>query len=156
MEDEKTKRTGHNQSFDFYPCIDPYYAFLFRIEMLLHLTDLSTESLQGQIVRQIRAKILTGELAAGADLPSIRKLAREQHISVITVQRAYETLENEGLIHSRRGKGFFVTDLSDEARKRLARKRLLEILEPRIRAALAEGLSKEEIKKVIADILEKS
>lgn len=121
--------------------------------MLLHLTDLSDESLQGQIVRQIRAKILAGELAAGADLPSIRKLAREQHISVITVQRAYEALENEGLIHSRRGKGFFVTELSDETRKKLARVRLQEILDPRIKAALAEGLSKEEIKKVIADIL---
>jgi GntR family transcriptional regulator len=121
--------------------------------MLLHLTDLSDEPLQGQIVRQIRAKILAGELAADADLLSIRKLAREQHISVITVQRAYEILENEGLIHSRRGKGFFVTELSDEARKRMARERLKEILDPRIKAALAEGLSKEEIKKVIADIL---
>jgi len=122
--------------------------------MLLHLTDLSDEPLQGQIVRQIRAKILAGELDTGTDLPSIRKLARENHISVITVQRAYETLENEGLIHSRRGKGFFVTELSDETRKRMARERLQEILKPKIKAALAEGLSKEEIRKVVADILE--
>ena len=77
--------------------------------MLLNLTDLSNEPLQSQIVRQIRAKILAGGLPAGIDLPSIRKLAREQHISVITVQRAYESLEREGLIHSRRGKGFFVS-----------------------------------------------
>jgi GntR family transcriptional regulator len=122
--------------------------------MLLHLTDLSDEPLQGQIVRQIRAKILAGDLAAGTDLPSIRKLAREQHISVITVQRAYESLENEGFIHSRRGKGFFVTELSDETRKKLARDRLQEILDPRIKAARDEGLSKEEIKKVIAEIFE--
>lgn len=122
--------------------------------MLLHLTDLSDEPLQGQIVRQIRAKILAGELTAGADLPSIRKMAREQHISVITVQRAYEALENESLIHSRRGKGFFVTELSENTKKKMARNRLKEILDPRIKAAPAEGLSKEEIKKVIADILE--
>jgi GntR family transcriptional regulator len=121
--------------------------------MLLHLTDLSDEPLQGQIVRQIRAKILAGELTAGSDLPSIRKLAREQHISVITVQRAYETLEHEGLIHSRRGKGFFVTELSEEARKVMAKERLREILEPRIKAALAEGLGEEEINKVIQNIL---
>lgn len=121
--------------------------------MLLHLTDLSDEPLQGQIVRQIRAKILAGELAADADLPSIRKLAREQHISVITVQRAYEILENEGLIHSRRGKGFFVTELSDETRKKLARNRLQEILGPKIKASLAEGLSKEEIERIITKIL---
>lgn len=121
--------------------------------MLLHLTDLSDEPLQGQIVRQVRAKILAGELAAGADLPSIRRLAREHHISVITVQRAYESLENEGLIHSRRGKGFFVTELSDETRKRMARERLRHILAPMVKAALAEGLGREEIEKVIGEIL---
>jgi GntR family transcriptional regulator len=123
------------------------------MNMLLHLTDLSAEPLQGQIVRQIRAKILAGDLAAGADLPSIRKLAREHHISVITVQRAYEALENEELIHSRRGKGFFVTELSTETRKRLARERLQEKLIPGIKAARAEGLSKEEIRSIISRIL---
>jgi GntR family transcriptional regulator len=123
------------------------------MNMLLHLTDLSDEPLQGQIVRQVRAKILAGELVPEADLPSIRKLARDQHISVITVQRAYEILENEGLIHSRRGKGFFVTELSGEKRKELARNRFLETLFPKIKAALAEGLNIEEINKVIAKVL---
>lgn len=121
--------------------------------MLLNLTDISNEPLQGQIVRQIRAKILTGELEPDADLPSIRKLASNQHISVITVQRAYETLEREGLIHSRRGKGFFVSDISKERRKALARERLYETLEPGIKTALAEGLSKEDIDKVIGKII---
>jgi len=92
-------------------------------------------------------------LTADTDLPSIRKLASEQHISVITVQRAYETLEREGLIHSRRGKGFFVSDLSKDGRRGMARERLREILEPRIKAAFAEGLSKEEISKVIGNLL---
>jgi GntR family transcriptional regulator len=122
--------------------------------MLLHLTDLSDEPLQGQIVRQIRAKILAGGLVPETDLPSIRKLAREQHISVITVQRAYETLENEGLIHSRRGKGFFVTQISAVKRKILARERLEESMRPKIKEALAEGLNKEEIKSAIAGILD--
>ena len=128
-------------------------GFVPGIGMLLNLTDLSNESLQGQIVRQIRAKILAGELDSNTDLPSIRKLASNQHISVITVQRAYETLEREGLIHSRRGKGFFVSEFSKNRRKELARDRLREILEPRIKAALAEGLSKEDINKVISKIL---
>ena len=121
--------------------------------MLLHLTDLSDEPLQGQIVRQVRAKILAGELGAGVDLPSIRRLAREHRVSVITVQRAYESLENEGLIHSRRGKGFFVTELSDETRKKMARGRLREILVPIVKAALAEGLGREEIEIMIGEIL---
>ena len=66
--------------------------------MLLNLTDLSNEPLQHQIIRQVRARILAGALIVGDSLPSIRGLAREQHISVITVQRAYEILEREGLI----------------------------------------------------------
>ena len=120
--------------------------------MLLQLTDLSAEPLQGQIVRQIRAKILAGDLPAGSDLPSIRKMASEQHVSVITVQRAYETLEHEGLIHSRRGKGFFVSELSKPGRKGMARSRLRTALEPEIKAALAEGLGEEEINAVIRNI----
>jgi GntR family transcriptional regulator len=121
--------------------------------MLLHLTDISTEPLQGQIVRQIRAKILTGELTAGADLPSIRKLASELHVSVITVQRAYESLEYQGLVHARPGRGFIVSEFSKDGRKDIARERLREVLEPRIKAALAEGLSKEEVSKIISSIM---
>lgn len=121
--------------------------------MFLNLTDLSSESLQSQIIRQIRAKILAGELKAGSDLPSIRQLAREQHVSVITVQRAYESLEREGLIHSRRGKGFFVSELSDQQKKSLAVKRLQESLEYPIKAALSEGLDKDRIHKIVENLI---
>lgn len=123
--------------------------------MFLHLTDLSAEPLQAQIIRQIRAKILVGELTSGADLPSIRRFAREHHISVITVQRAYEGLEREGLIHSRRGKGFFVTDITDKTKKVMAKGKLRDNLKPRMEEALAEGLNKEEIKEVVLDLLDK-
>ncbi|UCE39062.1 MAG: GntR family transcriptional regulator [Thermoplasmata archaeon] len=122
--------------------------------MLLNLTDLSDEPLQSQIIRQIRAKILAGELSAGDALPSIRRLAREQHISVITVQRAYESLEREGLIYSRRGKGFFVSKISDKEKKKMARERMRENLEPQITISLAEGLSEHDVTEVINLILE--
>jgi len=124
--------------------------------MLLNLTDLSDEPLQSQIIRQIRARILAGELKSGADLPSIRALARDQHISVITVQRAYENLERDGLIHSRRGKGFFVSELSEETKRQMAEERLHENLKPQILSALAEGLSPETIKKIVRNILVKN
>lgn len=116
--------------------------------MLLNLTDLSSEPLQSQIVRQIRAKILSGELSAESDLPSIRALARQQHVSVITVQRAYETLMREGLIHSRRGKGFFVSKLRDQQKYKMAKQRLLEALMPLIQVALEEGLTAQDILEV--------
>jgi GntR family transcriptional regulator len=123
--------------------------------MLLNLTDLSNEPLQGQISRQIRAKILSGELVAGIMLPSIRKLAKEQKVSVITVQRGYEVLENEGLIHSRRGKGFFVAPLQTNQKKMMSEKKLAETLLPIIKNAIDEGMSKEEIELVLKELLEK-
>jgi GntR family transcriptional regulator len=122
--------------------------------MLLTLTDLASETLQSQIVRQVRARILAGELVAGTDLPSIRELARDHHVSVITVQRAYETLLREGLIHSRRGKGFFVSPLLEAEKRRLAQQRLSERLRPVVAAAAAEGLSEGEIMEAVRGLLE--
>lgn len=124
--------------------------------MILNLSDISNEPLQSQITRQVRAKILAGELAAGDSLPSIRGLARDQRVSVITVQRAYEYLEREGLIHSRRGKGFFVSELSDNAKKEMAKTRLLETLQAPLLAALAEGLSKADIQQIVQLLLAQS
>ena len=117
--------------------------------MLLNLTDLSSEPLQSQIVRQIRAKILSGELEAEADLPSIRALASTQQVSVITVQRAYETLLREGLIHARRGKGFFVSELLKDQKKVMAQQKLADGLKPIVATALAEGLSVQDIKRAV-------
>lgn len=122
--------------------------------MLLNLTDLSEEPLQSQISRQIRAKILAGELSAGVGLPSIRELARKQRVSVITVQRAYENLLREELIHSRRGKGFFVTELPEERKKSMAKHRLFEQLETIIATALAEGLDSDDILDIVVQILQ--
>ena len=121
--------------------------------MLLNLTDLSDEPLQGQISRQIRAKILAGELAAGEALPSIRALARDTRVSVITVQRGYEDLEREGLIHSRRGKGFFVSEIKDAKKKQMARERLTDELGPLVRGALSEGLIPAEVSGAFKAVL---
>lgn len=121
--------------------------------MILNLTDLSDESLQSQIARQIRAKVLAGELGAEEVLPSIRGLARDQQISVITVQRAYEALERDGLIHSRRGKGFFVSELSEKTKKEMAKERLAESLGPQLEAAMAEGLSAHDISDVLSALM---
>ncbi|MCB9058371.1 MAG: GntR family transcriptional regulator [Calditrichae bacterium] len=122
--------------------------------MILNLSDISDESLQSQIIRQIRAKILAGELASHSSLPSIRQLAKEQRISVITVQRAYENLMQQNLIHSRRGKGFFVSDLQRNKKKDMAFEHLKENLQKPLESALAEGLDAEDIMQTFLKVLE--
>lgn len=121
--------------------------------MLLDLTDLSDEPLHEQISRQIRARILSGALESESSLPSIRGLARDTRVSVITVQRAYEDLDREGLIRARRGKGFFVLSLDESEKTALARRRLREAVEPMVDAAVAEGLSTSDVRAVVASII---
>ena len=67
-----------------------------------------TLAIYEQIVNQLKDAIVTHELKAGEALPSIRALAGELQVSVITTKRAYEELEKEGLIRSVAGKGFYV------------------------------------------------
>jgi len=121
--------------------------------MLLHLSDIAPEPLHAQLSRQIRAKILSGDLSAGADLPSIRELARSQRISVITVQRAYDDLERAGLIHPRRSRGFFVSELTTLQKREMAVRRLGEALEPALEEAVTAGLPGDQIHAVVAFIL---
>ena len=76
--------------------------------MKLILSNASPDPIYEQIAKQIRHQILAGELAEGDELPSIRKLAVELRISVITTKRAYDELEREGFINAVAGKGNFV------------------------------------------------
>lgn len=116
--------------------------------MLLHISDHSELSLQQQIIGQIRGRILSGDLVAETSLPSIRSLAKELKVSVITVQRAYDGLLSEKLIYSRRGKGFFVTPLDDEEKNQQARQRFGEQLQALLRIAKEDGLADEDINTV--------
>ena len=68
-----------------------------------------------QIVEQVRQRIAAGDWPAGKELPSIRALAADLRVSVITVKRAYLDLESEGVIVTRHGKGSFVADAQDVA-----------------------------------------
>ena len=91
-----------------------------------------TMAIYEQIVNQLKNTIVTGELKAGEALPSIRSLAAELGVSVITTKRAYEELEKEGLIRSVAGKGFYVceynTDYLREKQLMMLEKRLGEVI----------------------------
>ena len=121
--------------------------------MILNLSELSDEPLHAQISRQIRAKILSEDLTGDEALPSIRSLARRQRVSVITVQRAYDELQREGLLHSRRGKGFWVAPISDARRRKIARERFAEVLDELVSHAAAEGLSADDMRRIFETTL---
>jgi len=95
-----------------------------------------------QIEAQIKEAIVQGELKEGEPLPSIRSLASDLKISVITTKRAYEDLEREGMVYSVPGKGFFVdnpdTDYLEEKRTVGMEAELLAIIEK----AKASGMDK--------------
>lgn len=105
-----------------------------------------------QIGQQLKEEIITGRLKEGEPLPSIRSLARDLKISVITTKRAYEELEKEGMIYSVPGKGFFVdnpaVDYLAEKRIQGMEEELAEILK-RYRE---DGYSRQDVKELI-DIL---
>jgi len=123
--------------------------------MILNLSDLSDEPLHAQISRQIRAKILTGDLDDGDALPSIRGLAKGQRVSVITVQRAYDDLEREGLVRSRRGKGFWVAPIANGRKNSMAEERFADALKRLVGHAAAEGLSAADMRRILDRLLKK-
>lgn len=123
--------------------------------MILNLSDLSDEPLHAQVSRQIRAKILSEDLPGGEPLPSIRRLAKDQRVSVITVQRAYDDLEREGLVQSRRGKGFWVAPIPEGRKQKMAEDRFTDALSKLVAHAAAEGLSETEMRRILEELLEK-
>jgi len=122
--------------------------------MILNLSELSDEPLHAQISRQIRAKILTGDLDGGEALPSIRGMAKAQRVSVITVQRAYDDLEREGMVRSRRGKGFWVNTIPNGRKNTMAEDRFADALKRLVGHAEAEGLSKADMRRILDRLLE--
>ena len=98
-----------------------------------------------QIKEQIKAAIFSEELREDDQLPSIRGLARDLKISVITTSRAYSDLEEEGFIANVQGKGCFVLPRSRELARENALHRIEDGLLSAISVAKADGVSKEEI-----------
>lgn len=101
--------------------------------MKILISNASEQPIYEQIVEQIKVLILKNELLEGELLPSIRKLAQELQISVITTKRAYEELEREGFIETVRGKGSFIApqnpELMKEKKLKIIEEKLIEVVE---------------------------
>ena len=106
-----------------------------------------------QIADQFRNDILSGRLAQGDYLPSIRGLAKELRISVITTMKAYELLETEGLVTAVLGKGFYVNAQNEEMLKEQHLRKVEECLAGAIQAARIAGLSGQELTDMLSALL---
>ncbi len=102
-----------------------------------------------QITRQVKGLILRGELKEGEALPSMRLLARELRISVITTKRAYEELEREGFLTTVPGKGCFVAPRNLELVREDALRRAEEHLSAAVDAARTGGITLEELQETL-------
>ena len=117
--------------------------------MRILISNSSPEPIYEQIVRQIKAEVIAGRLEEGAPLPSIRALAHDLQVSVITTKRAYDELEAEGFLDSVGGKGTFVAAQNPA----FLREKRMKVVEEKLVSALDEarllGVSLDELTEML-------
>ena len=109
-----------------------------------------------QISEQLKSDILAGKMKQGEYLPSIRSLAKDLKISVITTMKAYEQLEAEGMVTAVQGKGFYVNAQDSEMLKEQHLRRVEEALLEAIRAANIAGMTTQELMDTLKTLIEVS
>ncbi|KHL97129.1 GntR family transcriptional regulator [Paenibacillus sp. IHB B 3415] len=117
--------------------------------MEIILSSASNRPIYEQITSQIKEMIMKGELKPEDILPSMRKLAKDLHVSVITTQKAYENLQRDGFIETIPAKGTFVSSQNKDFIVEENRRRIEEMLEEASVLARENGISLDEIIKVI-------
>lgn len=118
------------------------------------LTNAGGQPIYDQIVSQIKAQILSGKLKEGDALPSLRTLAKDLRISVITTKRAYEELERDGFIETVTGKGSFVAAQNAELLREEALRRTEQALRGAVDTARQGGVTDSEVREMLELVLE--
>ena len=118
------------------------------------ISNSSPVALYEQIETQIKNQILNGNIKSGDPLPSIRSLAKELKVSIITTKRAYEELEKEGFIETVIGKGTFVSGSNSERLREAAMAEMEDKLEAVIISAKALGVTLDECIEILKSIYE--
>lgn len=113
------------------------------------ISNSSGVPLYEQIEEQIKNQIITGELAEGEPLPSMRILAKELKISIITTKRAYEELERDGFIYSVTGKGSFVKGINGDIVRESIMFEIQELLENAVDKAVLGRITLEELREML-------
>ncbi len=106
-----------------------------------------------QIIDGLKREVSEGRLGPGTMLPSVRGLAAELLVSVITVKRAYEELEREGIIYRRQGLGTFVADLADDRTRQAKTHRARQLLQEALREATEAGLTPKDVTDLLHTVI---
>lgn len=120
------------------------------------ITNNSDKPIYDQIKEQIKGLILSGELKEGDALPSMRLLAKELRISIITTKRAYEELEREGYIESYTGKGSFVKGINQDVARENVLCEIEELFDAAVNKAKLARVPYEELEKRLKLLYEES
>jgi GntR family transcriptional regulator len=107
-----------------------------------------------QIIEQVKLRVMAGEWPAGIAMPSIREMAAGLNISVITIKRAYQELERDGVIVTQRGKGSFIAsdpDLSSDLHKNSLHEKLMEVVQLARAINLSEAELQSELKQIFRE-----
>lgn len=122
--------------------------------MEIIISNSSDKPIYEQISSQIKSAILSGELAIGQALPSIRSLANDLHVSVITTKRAYSDLEALGFIETRQGKGSFVAGGNIELLREEQLRQIESLLQGALNNAESAGVSLDELHDILNTLAE--
>ena len=118
------------------------------------ISNSSNDPIYLQIVNQIKAMIMSGELSPGEALPSMRNLAMQMRVSLITTKRAYEELERDGFIETYTGKGSFVKAQNAELLKEENLRQAEEHLQKAVQKAKMSGITFEGLSDILKMLYE--
>ena len=122
--------------------------------MNIKLSNMSSVPIYQQVATQIKSNILDGSLKYNDQLPSIRSLAKELEVGIITVKKSYEVLLQEELIYSKGAVGYFVNDIDLATILTIKKEEYLDELKSIIDKAVNDGLNINDIKEIFNRVLE--
>ena len=122
--------------------------------MNIQINNFSEDPIYLQIKKQVKAQIISGDLKVGEQLPSIRFLAKELRVSMLTAKRAFDELEVEGFINSVQGKGNFVAAQNKELIREEYLKRIESKLQEVVELSEIVGVSNDELVQMLRSYVE--
>ena len=122
--------------------------------MEIVVSNKASRPLYEQIASQIKAAIMSGELKAGEAIPSVRSLAKSLHISILTVQKAYATLQEDGFIETTAGKGCYVSAQNQDFYLEEQQKKIEKHFTEAIDIAKVSGIKLESLQSLLALLYE--